>query len=94
METEVTCCVKYWVQHGYQITVLNVYILKVHNKECCRSSLYSRLQKKKEYKIKSITSLLSLVIVMIVNIELLTSCRYRREYEKDGCENQFIGVTV
>ena len=32
--------------------------------------------------------------VMIVNIEVLTICRYRREYEKDGCENQFIGVTV
>ena len=31
---------------------------------------------------------------MIVNIELLTSCGYRREYEKDGCENQFVGVTV
>ena len=31
--------------------------------------------------------------VMILNIELLTSCRYRREYGKDGCENQFIGVT-
>ena len=30
---------------------------------------------------------------MIVNIELLTSCRYRRKYENDGCENQFMGVS-
>ena len=30
--------------------------------------------------------------VMIVNIEVLTICRYRREYEKNGCENHFIGV--
>ena len=31
---------------------------------------------------------------MIVNIKLLTICVYKCEYEKDGCENQFIGVTV
>ena len=31
---------------------------------------------------------------MIVNIKLLTNCGYTREYEKDKCENQFIGVTV
>ena len=31
---------------------------------------------------------------MIVNIDILTNCGYKREYEKDGCENQFIGVTV
>ena len=31
---------------------------------------------------------------MIVNIKLLINCGYRHEYEKDGCENQFIGVTV
>ena len=32
--------------------------------------------------------------VMIVNIKLHTNCGYKSEYEKDGCENQFIGVTV
>ena len=31
---------------------------------------------------------------MIVNIKLLTNCVNKREYEKDGCENQFISVTV
>ena len=31
---------------------------------------------------------------MIVNIKLLTNCVFVHEYEKDGCENQFIGVTV
>ena len=31
---------------------------------------------------------------MIVNIKLLTNYGYKREYEKDGCENHFIGVTV
>ena len=31
---------------------------------------------------------------MIVNIKLLTICVYKRENERDGCENQFIEVTV
>ena len=31
---------------------------------------------------------------MTVNNKLLTICVYKREYERDGCENQFIGVTV
>ena len=29
---------------------------------------------------------------MIVNIKFLTNSGYKREYETDGCENQFIGV--